>query len=344
MTDSPLTLERAEALARLALECIDREYPNHVVHLLNSDADALPPRELTPVFFGCFDWHSAVHGHWTLVRLLDQFPNESWSRDALTALEAHFTPDRILGEQNYLNCPQRAGFERPYGLAWLLQLVMECRESSDPQIQNWAARLSPLETLAKQRFATWLPKLTNPVRSGEHSQTAFALGLVFDWAIASQDAAMKELITERSLVFYQNDKQAPLAYEPSGHDFLSPVLAEADLFRRLLPPDRFAAWLSEFLPSLSEREHGLNPVTVSDPSDGKLAHLDGLNLSRAWMLEGIAHGLPKEDSRREIFLRIAQAHVEAGIASVTGEHYAGGHWLGTFAVYLLTKRGLNLPD
>jgi hypothetical protein len=336
-----LTAEFASRFANLALDCVDREYPNHIVHLLASDDDAAPPRELTPVFFGCFDWHSAVHGHWTLVRLLRMFPQESWSPSARDVLNDHFTQRRIAGELEYLSCPGRAGFERPYGLAWLLQLVMECREWQDADARLWAERFQPLESLAAERFASWLPKLTHPIRSGEHSQTAFALGLVYDWALGCQNTTMTELLTERALTFYGNDRNAPLAYEPSGHDFLSPALAEADLLRRVIPPEEFAIWLRAFLPQLSQdKGPWLTPVNVTDPSDGKLAHLDGLNLSRAWMLEGIAHGLPQSDTRRENLLAQSHHHTQAGLKSVTGEHYAGGHWLGSFATYLFTKRGV----
>jgi hypothetical protein len=200
-----------------------------------------------------------------------------------------------------------------------------------------------LEALAAERFYDWLPKLSHPIRSGEHSQTAFALGLVYDWALTGQDAMMIELLIERALTFYGDDRNAPLAYEPSGHDFLSPALAEADLLRRMLPRDEFGRWLEAFLPTLSQTTNPdwLTPAMVTDPSDGKIAHLDGLNLSRAWMLEGIAHGLSQTDPRREVLLATSNQHAECGLASVTGEHYAGGHWLGSFATYLLTKRGLG---
>jgi hypothetical protein len=339
----PLTAKFARRFARLALACVDREYPNHILHLLTSDEDAAPPRELTPVFFGCFDWHSAVHGHWTLVRLLRSFPDENWSPEARGVLNDHFTEERIAGEVKYVGCPERAGFERPYGLAWLLQLILECREWKDTDAETWADRLEPLEQIAAERFSNWLPKLTHPVRSGEHSQTAFALGLVFDWAQGTKNAPMLEQVIERALLFYVNDFDAPLHYEPSGQDFLSPALAGADLMRRILEPTEFGIWLEAFLPQLSlgDPETWLTPVEVSDPSDGKLAHLDGLNLSRAWMLAGIAQGLPANDSRRETLLATSEKHARAGLASVTGEHYAGGHWLGSFATYLTTGRGLR---
>ena len=336
----------AARLVRLALDCVRREYPNHVQHLMTGEKDLGPPRELTPTFYGCFDWHSAVHGHWTLVRGLRQFPALDCAAEMRAVLNEHFTAARLAGEIAYLSCPARVGFERPYGLAWLLQLAQECREWPDPEAQTWAERFRPLEDLAVARVSDWLPKLTHPVRSGEHGQTAFAMGLFLDWAACAQNAAFGQLVSERALAFYERDQNAPLNYEPSGHDFLSPALAEADLLRRVLPPDDFSNWLTGFLPQIPKDGGAdwLGPVKVADPADGKLAHLDGLNLSRAWMLEGIAAGLPPNDSRRSALLAASSRHAQAGAAAVTGEHYAGGHWLASFAVYLFTQRGLFPTD
>ena len=235
----------------------------------------------------------------------------------------------------------RASFERPYGLAWLLQLCTELREWDDPDAREMAANLRPLEDATLEHLRTWLPKLSHPVRIGEHNQTAFALGLMLDYARANHDDALAKLLSDKARQFYAADKNAPLAYEPSGEDFLSPVLGEADVMRRVLAPDEFAAWLKTFLPQLPTKA-GADwlPVAVSpDASDPKLAHLDGLNLSRAWMLEGILSGLPADDPRRPALSATADAHRRAGLAAVTGEHYEGGHWLGSFAVYLVTQRG-----
>lgn len=233
--------------------------------------------------------------------------------------------------------------ERPYGLAWLLQLAAELREWDDAEARAWSAALAPLESEAAQRFEQWLPKLSRPIRIGEHDQTAFAFGLVLDWAAVSGRTSTRDVVAARSRAYYLADRNCPLSYEPSGQDFLSPCLAEADLVRRLLPPARFAPWLSAFLPSLTPRAGAawLTREVVTDPSDPKLAHLDGLNLSRAWMLEGIASGLPASDPRLPTLRAVARAHREAGLASVTGAHYEGGHWLGTFAAYLATRRGLG---
>jgi hypothetical protein len=333
----------AGRFARLALNCVEREYPNKISHVLNGDADARPPRELTPAFFGCFDWHSSVHGHWLLARLARLVPDAEFSVDARRALARSLTPRNVEAEVAYLSTEGRATFERPYGLAWLLQLAAELREWDDVEAERWLAALVPLETVAARQFQDWLPKLSHPIRVGEHSQTAFAFGLVLDWARGADDAEMEQLLRARISEYYLSDRACSLAYEPSGQDFLSPCLAEADLVRRVLAPDRFASWLDHFLPDVPRRTGGpvtwLAPAVVTDPTDGKLAHLDGLNLSRAWMLEGIVSGLPPDDPRRGPLEESARYHRDAGLASVTGVHYEGGHWLASFATYLVTQRG-----
>jgi len=318
----------AERFANLALACVHKEYPNKISHNLNGDDDVAPPRKLTPAFYGCYDWHSSVHGHWLLARLARTFPDAPFAKAAHDAIAASITPENIAQEVRYLRGDGRASFERPYGLAWLLQLGAELRETNDPL----AKTLEPLETAAAERLKAWLPKLSHPIRIGEHSQSAFSFGLILD---STSDPQLRQLVVDRSRAFFLHDRKCPIAYEPSGEDFLSPCLAEADLMRRVLPRKQFAAWLTGFLPSMT-----LKPEIVSDPSDPKLAHLDGLNLSRAWMLEGIASALPSSDPRVAAFRAAAKAHRDAGLAAVTGEHYEGGHWLGSFAVYLVTKRGM----
>ncbi|HEY1657956.1 MAG TPA: DUF2891 domain-containing protein [Candidatus Sulfotelmatobacter sp.] len=336
-------IKAAERFANLALACVHKEYPNHISHTLNSDADAAPPRKLTPAFYGCYDWHSSVHGHWLLVRLIRTFPDAPFVPSAREALRQSLTAENIEQEAVYLRGEGRASFERPYGLAWLLQLVAELREWNDPQSKEMAANLRPLEKVALERLNNWLPKLSNPVRIGEHDQTAFALGLMLDYAHGNGDKEFAGLVVSKAKLFYLNDKNCPLAYEPSGEDFLSPCLGEADLMRRLLSSQEFASWLQTFMPQISEsgNDNWLQPVVSPDPSDPKLAHLDGLNLSRAWMLEGIASVLPKNDKRLPSIMASAKAHRQAGLAAVTGDHYEGGHWLGSFAVYLVTKRGIS---
>ena len=278
----PIDADIAGRFVRLALNCVEREYPNKISHVLNGDADARPPRELTPAFFGCFDWHSSVHGHWLLARLARLVPDAEFAADARRALARSLTPTNIEAEVAYLSTEGRATFERPYGLAWLLQLAAELREWDDVEAERWLAALVPLETVAAQHIKDWLPKLSHPIRVGEHSQTAFAFGLVLDWARGADDAEMEQLLRSRIGEYYLSDHACPLAYEPSGQDFLSPCLAEADLVRRVLAPDAYASWLDHFLPDVPLRAGGpatwLAPAVVTDPTDGKLAHLDGLNL------------------------------------------------------------------
>jgi hypothetical protein len=339
--DAGMDAAAAGRFAQLALACVHREYPNKIAHVLGGDADVQPPRSLTPVFYGCFDWHSSVHGHWLLARLAREFPDAEFAGVARATLAISFTPERVAREVAYLQDPGRASFERPYGLAWLLQLTAELRSWDDADARQWAVILQPLEAEAENRIRTWLPKLRYPIRVGEHSQTAFAFGLIRDWSIESGDMAMRDLIDERSRSYYLSDVNCPLAYEPSGEDFLSPCLAEADLMRRVLRPEDFAAWLSRFLPGIARAPSAdwLEPGIVTDRKDPKLAHIDGLNLSRAWMLRGIASALPAGDRRRPSLKSVAARHVQAALPAVTGENYEGGHWLGSFAVYLLGGSG-----
>ena len=340
----------AERFAKLALACVHKEYPNKISHVLNSDADVAPPRKLTPAFCGCYDWHSSVHGHWLLVRLLRTFPDAPFDKDAREALNQSLTAENLKQEAGYIKGQGRTSFERPYGLSWLLQLCSELREWDDPQAKEWSANLKPLEDAAVERLSNWLPKLSHPVRIGEHDQTAFGLGLMFDYARTVENDAFARLIRDSAKKFFLADRNCPLNYEPSGEDFLSPCLGEADLMRRILPQKEFSNWLKQFMPQIpvgregSANEDWLKVAVSPDPSDPKLAHLDGLNLSRAWMLEGILSALPESDPRRVALQAAADAHRRAGLAAVTGEHYEGGHWLGSFAVYLTTQRGIANPN
>ncbi len=299
----------AEGLARLILPSLHREYPNKIGHLMTSDADVHPPRELTPMFFGSFDWHSSVHSHWSLVRLVQSYPDAPWADDARAALARSFTADNARGELAHLE--SRTGFEMPYGLAWLLTL---CAEPGAPR-----ELLAPLERLAVERMTAWLDKLQHPIRSGEHTNSAFAMGLALDYARAVSNAAFARAIETAARSFYLADRAAPVAYEPSAYDFLSPSLSEADLMHRVLPREEFAPWIAAFLPRAD-----FEPVTPVDRTDGKLAHFDGLNLSRAWMLRSLGYA------------ELAEAHATAGLAGATGDHYEGAHWLGSFALYWLS--------
>ena len=332
-----------DRFARLALTCIHQEYPNKIGHVLTSDSDVLPPRELTPAFYGCFDWHSSVHGHWLLVRLLKTNPGMPFREAALAALGESFTDENIAAEVNYYLGPNRKSFERPYGVAWFLQLVAELHESDDATLLKWRRTLAPLEREITARIKTWLPNLIYPIRLGTHNQSAFAFGLMLDYARTVGDLELEGALVEKTLVFHRDDRNCPLAYEPSGEDFLSPCLMEADLMRRVFSERDFAVWLSEFLPAIPVDGSGdwLAPGVVMDAEDGKLVHLDGVNLSRAWALEGVAASLPTTDPRRAALLAAALLHRETGIAAVSDEHYSGSHWLGSFATYLVTKRGIS---
>ncbi|MEP7065342.1 MAG: DUF2891 domain-containing protein [Gemmatimonadota bacterium] len=332
----------AARFAALALACLQKEYPNKIAHVLNSRDDVKAPRELTPAFYGCFDWHSSVHGHWLLAKLVREFPHAPFAAAALTALKTSITPEHIAGEVAYMKGAERESFERPYGLAWLLQLAAELRDSQTPHATALSVALKPLETAVVAQLKSWLPKLAYPIREGEHAQTAFAFGVILDYARGT-DPELAELVTRKIREFYLKDRECPISYEPSGQDFLSPCIAEADVVRRVLPPAEFAAWLTAFLPHIPTNGSGawLPIGIVTDKTDGKLAHLDGLNLSRAWMLRGIAAGLPAADRRIRTLNAAADIHAASGLAAVTGEHYAGGHWLGSFATYLLTRRGIG---
>jgi len=337
---APVTTE--DRFAILALDCIHREYPNKISHVLQSDEDARPPRALTPAFYGCFDWHSSVHGHWLLTRLLSTQPDSVYAEEIRTALAQNFTADNMAGELAYYTTDGRGSFERPYGIAWYLQLIAELEESDDPQLNEWREILRPLEDAIVEKTRAWLPKLSYPVRLGTHNQTAFAFGLMIDYArTVGNDAFANELV-QKSLAFHQSDVNCPLAYEPSGEDFLSPCLMEADLMRRVLSQQDFVVWLGYFLPQIpiDGSADWLEPGIVLDASDGKLVHLDGVNLSRAWALEGIASALPADDPRIPALLAAHAVHRDVGIAAVSDEHYSGSHWLASFATYLTTRRGI----
>jgi len=331
-----------DRFARMALDCIHREYPNKISHVLNSADDVGAPHELFPAFHGCYDWHSSVHGHWLLVRLLNADPDTPFRQAIIESLGRSFTPENIAGELAYFQAPDRASFERPYGTAWFLQLMTELRQADFPEAAGWISALEPLEGFIRGQTMDWLTKLVYPIRIGTHNQTAFAFGLMLDWADETGDTEFRAALAAKALAFHQDDVNCPLAYEPSGEDFLSPCLMEADLMRRVLTEQAFAEWLTAFLPQipLDGSADWLAPGIVLDATDGKLVHLDGVNLSRAWAMEGIAAALPADDARRASLLAAAAVHKETGIAAVSDAHYSGGHWLASFATYLETKRGL----
>lgn len=333
----PVTADR---LAQLLSEVIHREYPHHLSLLARSDSDLRPPRELTPLFYGAFDWHSAVHSHWALVRLVRLHDELEWSAELRIALSGTFDDEEIEGEVDYARA--RPGFEVPYGAAWLLTLDAELAEGArtgDRQMTRWRDRLAPLVELAADRLVGWAEKLRYPIRTGEHSQSAFSMGLALDWARRTGHGAhLADVVAEQGRALYENDTGAPVAYEPSAWDFLSPALGEADLMRRILGPAELVRWLDRFLGP--EDLARLEPVVPTDRTDGKLVHFDGLNFSRAWMMRGLAAALPERHPLAEPLARKADAHEAAGMSWLSGAHYVGSHWLGSFAVYALTDRGL----
>jgi hypothetical protein len=329
-----LTCELASELARRALANIAREYPNHPQYLLESDSDLAPPRAVHPVFFGCFDWHSAVHTHWLLLRLLQRVPDWTLRPEIEAVLDGAFTKSALLVEAEYLT--RRPAFERPYGLAWSMLLVAEAKDT------RWREPLAPLSTATRANVSRWLGALRYAVRSGTHNQTAFALGLSFDAAVQLGDTELETTVRRVGLELFLDDAAALLGFEPSGEDFLSPALMEADFMRRLLPQNEYVSWLARFLPSLPLTDDAafLPCAEVADGSDGKWVHLHGLNLSRAWNLRNIAGALPGDDARRTALEAAAERHAAAGLhATLAARDYAGGHWLPSFAGYWLTGSG-----
>lgn len=335
-----VTEEQVEKFARLALDGIGREYPNKPGHLLTGPESLKSPRELHPVFFGCFDWHSAVHGHWMLFRLLRCHPGAAVSGEIRRVLDERFTAGGLRAEAAYFG--ENPSFERMYGWAWALRLAIELRGFDDADAQRWAEACRPLEEAIVGLAMDYLPKLDWPVRCGFHPESAFPLAQMLDHARATGDGGFEPLVLATARRFYGEDRDYPVRYEPSGNDFFSAGLNEADLMRRVLEPGEFSTWLDGFLPDLGRGECGklLTPARVSDPGDGQLIHLAGLNLSRAWAMRGIAAVLGDGDLRRSVLEDAAAAHAKAGLATVGSGHYEGDHWLASFAVYLLTGVGM----
>ncbi len=333
-----LTQDQASAFAKLALKGIATEYPYKPGVVLNGKDDVKAPRAFHPAFYGSFDWHSSVHGHWMLVRVLKRFPEVPQKEQIRTVLKAHLTAEHLKTEADFFKRPYGASFERPYGWSWLLKLAEEVHTWDDPDAKEWSKNMKPLADELVARYLSYFPKQTYPIRSGVHSNTAFGLMFAHDYATTMKHKALRELIEERSRFYFAKDAGIPAKWEPDGADFFSPSLMEADLMRRVLPKDEFAAWLGRFLPELENGEPKslLIPATVTDRSDPQLVHLDGLNLSRAWCMRSIARALPKEDARRKVLLDSAQRHADAARKHVASGDYAGEHWLASFAVYLLT--------
>ena len=324
--------------ARLVLNCIGREYPNKLDHCIEDSSQVQSPRSLHPAFYGCFDWHSAVHGHWMLVHLLRRSAPIEDVQEIRAALAKNLTPENVLAEVAYFKQKGRASFERTYGWAWLLKLFEELHDWEDEDGQRWSRNLKPLAAAVVDRYQEFLPKQTYPIRTGVHPNTAFGLCLALDYARSVRDQGFARLLEEQSRGYFLSDANYPAGFEPGGEDFLSPALVEADLMRRVLSPAEFTRWFHRFLPEIDvgKPKSLLSPAIVSDRTDGKLAHLDGLNLSRAWCMRSIASALPHNDPAATQLRTAAQLHTDAGLAHVTSGNYEGEHWLATFAVYLLS--------
>jgi hypothetical protein len=330
-----LTPAVASKFAKLALSHITREYPNLLSHVLNSAEDVRSPRELHPVFFGSMDWHSCVHGYWLLATVLRLYPENPESAAIRDLFDAQLTPAKVHAELEYLDGPLRAIFERPYGWAWLLMLAAELGRHATDDGRRWSKTLAPLANAFVIRFSAFLPKATYPTRVGTHFNSAFALTLALEYSEVAADDALKHLLVNKALAWYENDRNCQ-AWEPSGDDFLSSALMEAECMRRARGVNQFQTWMDEFLPGIAKQEPAtlFEPATVSDRSDGKIAHLDGLNLSRAWCWRSLALASSDKDPRRAIALDAANVHLAASMPHVAGD-YMGEHWLATFALLAL---------
>jgi hypothetical protein len=334
MTRHALDAETAARFARIALGHVAKEYPYKLDHVLTGPGDAQTPRALHPIFYGSFDWHSCVHGYWLLARLYRRFPANAEAARIRALFDAAFTPANVEAERAYLDRPSAAGFERPYGWAWLLMLAGELARHASPEGRAWSAAITPLARAFAARFMAYLPKATYPVRAGVHSNTAFALSLAQDYAEAVGDGALAQLAADKAIAWYSADEDCQ-AWEPSGDDFLSSALIEAACMRRALGPEAFPVWFARFLPRTAEGEPAslFTPATVSDRSDGKIAHLDGVNLSRAWCWREIAAALPPGPVRDRA-ASAAAPHLDASLPHVAGD-YMGEHWLASFALLAL---------
>ena len=337
MTLSSLDATAAARFADVALANVVREYPGKADHVLGSEADLESPRTLHPAFYGSFDWHSCVHMHWLLVHVRRLHPGLPQFATIGALLDRHLAPANIAAECAYLGRPHAQSFERPYGWTWLLKLADELALATDDDARRWAVQLAPLARAIVERYLGWLPMADYPIRYGMHSNSAFGLLFALDYARRAGEDALENLCVDKARAWYGGDRDVPAAWEPSGFDFLSPALIEAELMRRALPSAEFAAWLSLFLPDMRERRPAqfFMPVHVSDRGDPHIVHLDGLNLSRAWCFRGIASALPERDPRAAVAREAAAAHVAAGLTGLESTDYAGGHWLASFAALAL---------
>jgi len=329
-----LNLEQANKLAALPLACINTEYPNKLGQTLGGKQDLQSPKELHPSFYGCFDWHSAVHAQWSLVKLLKQFPKLEKAEEIKAKLEESLSKENIAKEVAYFKTENNKDYERTYGWAWLLKLSQELQTWDSDLGEQLAQNLKPLSDLMVANYTEFLPKLVYPIRVGEHTNTAFALSFAYDYAEAVGDTEFLNLIDKRAKEFYLKDDNCPVTWEPSGFDFLSPCLQEIDIMRKVLPKAAFPLWIEDFMPQLMDKDFDMEVGKVSDRTDGKLVHLDGLNFSRAWVLYGLANKYPDKFGHLRA---VADRHVSNSFPNLVGDSYEGGHWLGSFALYALQE-------
>jgi len=333
ITIPTLNIEQANRLLQLPIHCVNTEYPNKLNQTIGGDEDLKSPKELHPTFYGCFDWHSSVHGHWSLVSLLKKFPNLKDASKTKEILLTSISKENIEKEVAYFNKKYNKSYERTYGWAWLLKLAEELHTWNDPIAKELEQNLQPLTDLMVQKYIEFLPRLKYPIRVGEHSNTAFGLAFAWDYAHTVGDKKILKIINNRAKDYFMNDKNCPISWEPSGFDFLSACLQEAAIMKRVLPKNEFKNWLSEFLPKLKDKDFKLVVGEVSDRTDGKLVHLDGVNFSRAWCLNKIANDLPEYNHLKNV----ANKHINYSLPNVVGDNYEGGHWLGSFAIYALNS-------
>jgi hypothetical protein len=332
--ESPnFTITEANKLLELPLHCVTTQYPNKLGQTIGGKEDLSEPKALHPIFYGCFDWHSAVHGYWSMVTLLDKFPTMERAEEAITILEAKITKENVAQELMYFSKPLNKSYERTYGWAWLLKLAEALNTWDHPKAKQLEGNLAPLTQKIIANYEVFLPKLVYPIRVGEHTNTAFGLAFAFDYAITVNDTNFAQAIKKRAKEFYLEDYGCPIKWEPSGYDFLSPCLEELDIMRRVLSKADFKRWLASFMPELIDKNYTLDVAKVSDRSDGKLVHLDGLNFSRAWVLYGLASTYPEYSHLNNI----ANEHLKYSYPNLVGDSYEGGHWLGSFAIYALSQ-------
>ena len=333
ITIPTLNIEQANRLLQLPIHCVNTEYPNKLNQTIGGDEDLKSPKELHPTFYGCFDWHSSVHGHWSLVSLLKKFPNLKDASKTKEILLTSISKENIEKEVAYFNKKYNKSYERTYGWAWLLKLAEELHTWNDPIAKELEQNLQPLTDLMVQKYIEFLPRLKYPIRVGEHSNTAFGLAFAWDYVNTIGDKKILKIINNSAKNYFMNDKNCPISWEPSGFDFLSACLQEAAIMKRVLPKNEFKNWLSEFLPKLKDKDFKLVVGEVSDRTDGKLVHLDGVNFSRAWCLNKIANDLPEYNHLKNV----ANKHINYSLPNVVGDNYEGGHWLGSFAIYALNS-------